>query len=397
MSSQQQTSRHAFVTLATNERYACGALVLGQSLRNVQTQHELVIIVTPGVSSAVKLALSRVFTRVVTVDPLNSEDPTHLALMSRPELGITFTKLHCWNLTDYSKCVFLDADTLVLTNVDDLFDRPELSAAPDVGWPDCFNTGVFVFQPSRDTFNSLVQLAVSQGSFDGADQGLLNQYFNTWSTSDASHRLPFVYNMAATTSYTYLPAFLHYGRDTKIVHFLGSQIKPWDHSYDASTGEVHLHPGTAPGTSQFTAMFLQRWWEIYREQVGPVLEDVLGAGACTSGSDSSYRLPSTVACFQATGHGSAPGHSGRGPIATVEAWEIGKVDYTGSDRFENIQRHLDEMMKLPAKTHAAATTTAAAGDKKIETMKLPGKYTDDAKKQAVATGVTVVSASGPKK
>jgi len=65
--------------------------------------------------------------------------------LRRCELGITFTKLHCWRLLQYTKCVFLDADTLVLTNIDDLFDREELSAAPDAGWPDCFNTGVFVF------------------------------------------------------------------------------------------------------------------------------------------------------------------------------------------------------------------------------------------------------------
>jgi len=63
----------------------------------------------------------------------------------RSELGITFTKLHCWRLIQFKKGVFLDADTLVLRNIDDLFQREELSAAPDAGWPDCFNTGVFVF------------------------------------------------------------------------------------------------------------------------------------------------------------------------------------------------------------------------------------------------------------
>ena len=40
----------------------------------------------------------------------------------------------------HCRCVFLDADTLVLQNIDDLFSREELSAAPDVGWPDCFNS-----------------------------------------------------------------------------------------------------------------------------------------------------------------------------------------------------------------------------------------------------------------
>ena len=47
------------------------------------------------------------------VNVLDSADTAHLALLARPELGITFTKLHCWTLTQYTKCVFLDADTLV--------------------------------------------------------------------------------------------------------------------------------------------------------------------------------------------------------------------------------------------------------------------------------------------
>ena len=55
----------------------------------------------------------------------------------------------------------------VMTNCDELFEREELSAAPDIGWPDCFNSGVFVFTPCDDTFRALVQLASETGSFDG--------------------------------------------------------------------------------------------------------------------------------------------------------------------------------------------------------------------------------------
>lgn len=58
-------------------------------------------------------ALEVVFDEVITVDILDSGDSAHLTLMKRPELGITLTKLHCWSLTQYSKCVFMDADTLV--------------------------------------------------------------------------------------------------------------------------------------------------------------------------------------------------------------------------------------------------------------------------------------------
>ena len=62
----------------------------------------------------------------------------------------------------------------MLTNIDELFEREELSAAPDVGWPDCFNSGLFVFRPSDDTYASLLQFALTTGSFDGAQAMLFH-------------------------------------------------------------------------------------------------------------------------------------------------------------------------------------------------------------------------------
>ena len=79
----------------------------------------------------------------------------------------------------YTKCVFMDADTLVVSNIDELFERNELSATPDIGWPDCFNSGVFVFKPSPETFKGLVKMAETEGSFDGGDQ-VSNIYLDRW-------------------------------------------------------------------------------------------------------------------------------------------------------------------------------------------------------------------------
>ena len=111
--------------------------------------------------------LLRVWDRLIVVNVFDSEDTANLALLGRPDLGITFTKLHAWKLTEYHKCVFLDSDVMVLQNIDDLFDRPEISAAPDIGWPDCFNSGVFVFVPSLTTHSALITHALAYGSFDG--------------------------------------------------------------------------------------------------------------------------------------------------------------------------------------------------------------------------------------
>lgn len=55
----------------------------------------------------------------------------------------------------------------MLQKCDELFEREELSAAPDVGWPDCFNSGVYVYTPSEATYESLVKFALEKGSFDG--------------------------------------------------------------------------------------------------------------------------------------------------------------------------------------------------------------------------------------
>lgn len=197
----------SWVTLATNDTYCLGALVLGQSLKQVGTTRSKVILITPDVSAKMKDVLSQVYDVVKEVDTINSGDERILAVMKRPELGVTLTKIHSWSLVEYSKCVFLDSDTLFLRNADELFEREELSAVCDIGWPDCFNSGVFVFKPSIETFNSLLKLASEEGSFDGGDQGLLNTYFSDWSSSDISRHLSFIYNMTLIAAYSYPPAY----------------------------------------------------------------------------------------------------------------------------------------------------------------------------------------------
>ena len=38
-------------------------------------------------------------------------------------------------------------------------------------------------------------------------QGLLNDYFSSWATQDIHKHLPFIYNMVASATYSYLPAY----------------------------------------------------------------------------------------------------------------------------------------------------------------------------------------------
>ncbi|XP_056915540.1 glycogenin-1-like [Takifugu flavidus] len=343
-SARRTMSDEAFVTLATNDSYAKGALVLGQSLRNHNTTRNLVALVGPHVAEPCRDALQSVFDEVRLVDVMDSGDTAHLSLMKRPDLGVTLTKLHCWSLTHYSKCVFMDADTMVLSNVDELFEREELSAAPDPGWPDCFNSGVFVFRPSNETYEKLLQFCSENGSFDGGDQGVLNSFFNTWATTDISKHLPFIYNLSTVSIYSYLPAFKQYGRDAKVVHFLG-KVKPWNLAYDAQRGEVKGH-SPSPDVYQLHPDYLLMWWQLYSKHVLPLLQRAYGDAPFDSGfieeseEDKLHQDP-----VEQPAPATAPPPPQISSEERKQLWEAGQMDYMGEDSFDNIERKLDSFLK----------------------------------------------------
>jgi glycogenin glucosyltransferase len=156
----------AYVTLVATDAYAPGALVLSHRLKDLGSQKQVVCLVTPEVSSNVQEKLAQVCT-VIPVDTLRSNNHENLKVLGRTDLDITFTKIQLWKLTQYTKIVFLDADIYPVQNIDHLFEHPSFSAAPDSGWPDCFNSGVFVTEPSESDYEALSELANGKGSFDG--------------------------------------------------------------------------------------------------------------------------------------------------------------------------------------------------------------------------------------
>ncbi|KAI0094282.1 hypothetical protein BDY19DRAFT_12250 [Irpex rosettiformis] len=178
----------------------------------------------------------------------------------RLDLGTVLTKLHVFRLTQYSKIIFLDADVLPIRPISHLFTLPhEFSAVPDVGWPDIFNSGVLVLSPGQDKFDELTKLQKTKGSWDGGDQGLLNE----WRGSNWN-RLSFVYNTTPTAAYTYAPAYERFGAGISAVHFIGEN-KPWK-------GLLYRSPGIKTSESSFASetkriynyeALVDRWYDVY--------------------------------------------------------------------------------------------------------------------------------------
>jgi glycogenin len=193
------------------------------------------------------------FDYVIDVKRIANDDLSHLRIMGRVDLASTFTKIALWQQIQFRKIVYLDADTLPLRAPDELFDLDTpFAAAPELGFPDCFNSGVMVLEPSTNTYESLRTVALRGGSFDGGDQGLLNIHFPDF------HRLSFFYNMELYHTYRlYMPAVLRFQSKISVLHFIGKK-KPWD--LDPPTPLVD-----STAYSRFYREALGKWWSVYEK------------------------------------------------------------------------------------------------------------------------------------
>jgi glycogenin len=213
-------------TLCNGEGYLPGIEALGGSLRASGTGEPMVLMVTPEVRPVTRTRLEGQGWTIHEIEPIENPNPTTQQML--PRFGAAYTKLRAWQLTDFEKVVLLDADTIVVQNVDDLFDRPEIAAAPDFFLPDRFSSGVMVLEPSEATFDRMIRTLSSAESYDGGDQGFLNMFFEGWYAMPVAHRLPVGYNMAH-----FIYQFMHTHASTweklkgevKIVHYLVQ--KPW--------------------------------------------------------------------------------------------------------------------------------------------------------------------------
>jgi glycogenin len=191
-------------------------------------------------------ACQTVYDHVIPVPRVQNETPANLYLMDRADLHSAFTKITLWKQTQFSKIVYIDADVVAYRAPDELFDlSAPFSAAPDIGWPDLFNTGVMVLTPNMSDYYAMMAMADRGISFDGADQGLLNMYFK-----NNYNRISFTYNVTPSAHYQYLPAYKHFQSSINMVHFIGGN-KPWFQGRQTTTGDT-----------PFDEM-VGRWWAVY--------------------------------------------------------------------------------------------------------------------------------------
>ncbi|SKC36194.1 glycosyltransferase family protein [Krasilnikoviella flava] len=220
--------RVAYVTYFDDDGYFWGALAMARSLAKV--------------SSYPLLALVPAGYRIPDVPFL----PENLVVVRAPRIRnelfggrhqgrfeYTFSKLGVFALTFLDRGVYLDADTVVLDGLDELFDRDGFSAAPDFGFTlhrEIFNSGVFAFTPDADVFRDMMAKNGSLESYDGGDQGFLNSYFPDVDWLDSSYNT--LWRMLESN-----PGVVGLG-DVKVLHFVGP--KPWNREPELPESLVSL-------------------------------------------------------------------------------------------------------------------------------------------------------------
>ena len=237
--------RLGYVTLCANPEFLLGVRCLARSLARTGTPHPLVCMVPASLLTQALRALGGVRVDVRSVAPLplspnfeqrHSNEVIEIAKPmtrgTKPAFHsklLNFLKLRAWELTEFDKIVFLDADTVAIRPLERLFDYPAFSAAPNLyARLDDFhriNSGVLVLEPSEATFEKMLSALDAPGAFwPRTDQTFLESYFGNVQSSILG--LPYFFN-ALQYLWFNQPELWNWST----IHVIHYQFeKPWDES-----------------------------------------------------------------------------------------------------------------------------------------------------------------------
>ncbi|GLU03093.1 hypothetical protein SLE2022_203110 [Rubroshorea leprosula] len=274
-------SKRAYVTfLAGNGDYVKGVVGLAKGLRKANSAYPLVVAILPDVPEDHREILRAQGCIIREIEPVYPpENQTQFALAY---FVINYCKLRIWNFEEYSKMVYLDADIQVFDNIDHLFDTPDgyfyavtdcycekiwsyslqysigyCQQCPEkVTWPAelgsppslYFNAGMFVFEPSRLTYENLLETLQVTPPTPFAEQDFLNMFFQKMYKP-----IPLVYNLLLGMLWRH-PEKVELDK-VKVVHYCVAGSKPWRYTGKEDNMD-----------RQDIKMLVAKWWDIYNDE-----------------------------------------------------------------------------------------------------------------------------------
>lgn len=151
-----------------------------------------------------------------------------------------WTKLHIFKYEQFDKLLYIDADSYIVQNLDDVFDRPAWSAVSeyDATWRGYhrFMSAFLLIKPNLDVYNEILQLAEDNPLIIhpqtneyqlSNDYDLLNLYKNDWGKHPELSMPNYTYidSFVLQTSEFFYPFLISSLYKVKAIHLTGT--KPW--------------------------------------------------------------------------------------------------------------------------------------------------------------------------
>ncbi|KAJ6527178.1 glycosyltransferase family 8 protein [Mycena capillaripes] len=237
------SSRRAVVSSMYSDGFAMGLAVVGHSTRSANVSARLLL----------PYLEKKVSEKALCIVRATGWEPYAVKFIPSPHGGKgihprfmdQYTKLNIWKLDQMGvdSAVYLDADTLVRRNFDELFDSPfNFAATPDVygagdprGFSHTFNAGVLAFRPSTAVFENMREkIETAEYPLEQAEQAFLNLYFG-----GTAMRLPYVYNANLAMKARSPVLWKRLVDEMRVVHY--TMVKPF--LFDAELSDRVLSLG----------------------------------------------------------------------------------------------------------------------------------------------------------
>ena len=234
----------AYISILTTEDYLPGLLVLNASLKSVKSLYPLHVLLAPTISKKVTDILDN-YSISYSVLSQAINNPTDIDIHHR--WFSTYYKLAVFDQIQYQKIVYIDADMLILRNIDELFECKHMSATNAGSMLPKkrdrrhlnLNSGLVVIEPSHLLFSDMMNKvgrieSLKSGGGEkpirGSDQDFINAYFSKWPDQDDLH-LDHKYNIFHYHLDEYNKLFGYTIADSprpiSVVHY-ASYLKPWN-------------------------------------------------------------------------------------------------------------------------------------------------------------------------
>ena len=231
------SNNNTYVVFIVGDSYLPGVIALKRSLDLVGSAYPLTALTCDCSVSTMETLTGAGINAIAAEAPAIPNSIRDLNIVAgRPRWNQSFAKLSVLALTRFDSVVLLDADMMVLSNIDGLFDAPSMSAVVAGGgahadWVD-LNSGLMVIKPSHALYQNAISLINSldenllSNFRDGiGDQDIFQMLLPSWRSEEALH-LSERFNAFQDCLAMYdSSGYLNF-KDVSVVHFeLAS--KPW--------------------------------------------------------------------------------------------------------------------------------------------------------------------------